>query len=433
MIARQQFYMDVRYDGSDANTEDLVLLPGNPSSAGPNLGDLDRMIEWHFAAAPDNFELRRNDVIYDNYQGNRNPFIDRPEFVWSVFVDQNNDSQIVLDGAAVGGDGSTNVDFNYGRVLVGGPTPGPESVTLNKNGNDGTYFEVIQTANTTSSLTGRHNNFVTGATDSTSLGVRLVTDTILAGPRAGSITIDNLDITTGGGIDRGANDGDDVINFSLDVVDHANPSFDGGSDVDVTAVDFGIVAPGGGLMSQSLALHNLEATVGFTADLDLDSIGSSGDDTVLTTDLTTFSNLAAGSSNPFDVFVDTALSGAYSAVYTLTLSDEDVGGEATGLGMTLSVDAIVALRGDGSLNNDVGPEDYTVWADGFGMVSPAFTDGDYSGDGTVGPEDYTFWADNFGMMATGPVSIPEPGTGVLLLLGIFALAAGGRLGRGRLR
>ena len=113
------------------------------------------------------------------------------------------------------------------------------------------------------------------------------------------------------------------------------------------------------------------------------------------------------------------------ATYSLALSDEDVGGEATGLAMTLTLEGIVALAGDGSLNNDVGAEDYTIWADGFGMASPGFTDGDYSLNGSVGPEDYTLWADNFGMSATGPVgapaAVPEPATWALMVLGVFLL------------
>ncbi len=43
MIARQQFYSAVRYDGSDANTTDLELVSGNPETS--NLGDLDRLVE----------------------------------------------------------------------------------------------------------------------------------------------------------------------------------------------------------------------------------------------------------------------------------------------------------------------------------------------------------------------------------------------------
>ena len=161
MIARQQFYVDVRYDGSDSSTENLVLLTGNPGTSGPNLGDLDRLIEWHYEAVPDDFERRRNDVIYDSYQGNRNPFVDRPEFVWSVFVDQNNDSQIAINGASIAGDGSTATTVDLGRVLVGSAVPADQSIVLNKLGNDGTYFEVVTGGDATSTISGRYNAFRT--------------------------------------------------------------------------------------------------------------------------------------------------------------------------------------------------------------------------------------------------------------------------------
>ena len=76
--------MATRFDGSETNTTDLELYYGNPTTA-QGLGDLKRLLEWHFAAPPDTFERRRNQVIFDNYQHNRNPFIDHPEYVWSIF------------------------------------------------------------------------------------------------------------------------------------------------------------------------------------------------------------------------------------------------------------------------------------------------------------------------------------------------------------
>ena len=49
MIAREEFYMAVRYDGTEANTTDLELFNGDPSTS-QGLGDLSRLIEWNYAA-----------------------------------------------------------------------------------------------------------------------------------------------------------------------------------------------------------------------------------------------------------------------------------------------------------------------------------------------------------------------------------------------
>lgn len=89
--SRSMFYMAVRYDGSDAGTVDLELVNG--LGGGNQLGDLARMLEWHYSDPVDVIELRRNHLIFsstDNplyHQGNRNPFIDHPELVRSVFGD----------------------------------------------------------------------------------------------------------------------------------------------------------------------------------------------------------------------------------------------------------------------------------------------------------------------------------------------------------
>ena len=78
-------YMDVRYDGGDPSTTDLVLVNGFPS--GSQMGDMAAMLEWHFQQPPSQRERRRNHFVYssvDNpayFQGNRNPFVDHPEFV----------------------------------------------------------------------------------------------------------------------------------------------------------------------------------------------------------------------------------------------------------------------------------------------------------------------------------------------------------------
>ena len=83
-LARAMFYMAVRYDGSDAGTLDLEL--GEAPSAGQAVfGNLATLLQWHLDDPVSTEERRRNDLIHDRYQGNRNPFVDRPEFVAKVF------------------------------------------------------------------------------------------------------------------------------------------------------------------------------------------------------------------------------------------------------------------------------------------------------------------------------------------------------------
>jgi endonuclease I len=197
MIARQECYMAVRYDGTEGSTSDLEIGAGNPAatSSVPQLGNLNRLIEWNYLVPPDNFERRRNQIIYDQYQHNRNPFTDRPEYVWSVFVNQNNDSSLTLQGAAPTANAGTTLDVDLGRALVGASVPAAKSVTLDKGGLNGTYYQVTTAGAATSSVTGRYNAFATGTTGSKSISVGLNTTTATAGLKVGMVIIDNLDIT----------------------------------------------------------------------------------------------------------------------------------------------------------------------------------------------------------------------------------------------
>ena len=83
-LARAMFYMAVRYDGSDAGTVDLELGEV-PSASQAVFGNLKTLLQWHLDDPVSTEERRRNDLIHDNYQGNRNPFVDRPEFVGKIF------------------------------------------------------------------------------------------------------------------------------------------------------------------------------------------------------------------------------------------------------------------------------------------------------------------------------------------------------------
>ncbi len=92
-VARMMFYMDVRYDvGTDNTMPDLVLVNqvGTPrtnlADGKGELGKLCTLLEWHTLDPVDSFEIERNNTIYE-YQDNRNPFIDHPEWVEVIYAD----------------------------------------------------------------------------------------------------------------------------------------------------------------------------------------------------------------------------------------------------------------------------------------------------------------------------------------------------------
>ncbi|SDP55417.1 Endonuclease I [Pedococcus dokdonensis] len=83
-VARMIFYMAIRYEGDDGwpNLEPNESV-GNGTA--PNIGKLSVLKAWSAGDPPDAFEKRRNQVIYDTWQHNRNPFVDHPEWVSSIW------------------------------------------------------------------------------------------------------------------------------------------------------------------------------------------------------------------------------------------------------------------------------------------------------------------------------------------------------------
>lgn len=81
-IARILFYMDTRYEGDDGEQQ-LELMDDTNTPVG-TIGKLSTLLLWHRQDPPDAFEVARNNMIY-TYQANKNPFIDHPEWVESIY------------------------------------------------------------------------------------------------------------------------------------------------------------------------------------------------------------------------------------------------------------------------------------------------------------------------------------------------------------
>jgi hypothetical protein len=254
------------------------------------------------------------------------------------------------------------------------------------------------------------------------------------------VTVDNLDVTTGGGAGRGANDANDAFDISLTVLDHATPSFQDSTLTTSLMHDFGSVTVDSTAPTFNFDVFNFTATPGYTADMDFDSVMVSGDAGVLATDLEASAgslSLAAGAGQMFTAMLDTATAGSFSATYTLMFSDEDLPGALdTSLTLTLMGEVISAgLPGDYNGDGSVDAADYVVWRATYGQTVPAFSGADGDGDEMIGDGDYAVWTQNFGAVGPGAgavsTSVPEPVGMWLATIGLLGIA--GVMGRTRRR
>lgn len=100
-MARAILYMAIRYEGgvdpvSGQNEPQLELTDVRAQIIGMNdytqtayMGLLADLLAWHLADPPDADEIARNDLI-QTFQGNRNPFVDHPEWATRALFESSN-------------------------------------------------------------------------------------------------------------------------------------------------------------------------------------------------------------------------------------------------------------------------------------------------------------------------------------------------------
>jgi hypothetical protein len=92
-VSRMMFYMATRYEGENEDPDlELVDYTGTDTDT-PFFGKLSTLMEWNEEDPVDEFERNRNEVVY-SYQGNRNPFVDHPDFVNAIY---NSSTTSILD------------------------------------------------------------------------------------------------------------------------------------------------------------------------------------------------------------------------------------------------------------------------------------------------------------------------------------------------
>ncbi len=97
-VARAMMYMAVRYEGGTHGvtgvsepdlrlTDDRALIEASNTGANIDvayMGLRSVLLTWHKNDPVDDFERRHNDAVY-SFQGNRNPFVDNPEYAACIF------------------------------------------------------------------------------------------------------------------------------------------------------------------------------------------------------------------------------------------------------------------------------------------------------------------------------------------------------------
>ncbi len=425
-VARIAFYAATRWQD-----DGLKLVEGTGSVSSREMGDLSSLLEWHYLDVPDTFERRRNQVIYDSYTNNRNAYIDRPEYAWSVFRGNDNDTQLAITTPA--GEGA------MGKVLLGTAVSPTVELTIDKNGQDGTYYEVRTEGDASSSAAGRYNAFAIGssaAASTATIDVGLPSGFgNVAGQYAGSVIIDNLDVTTGGGTGRGANDADDVYSVSATVVTPSNPSFSQIGDVESATIDLGIIGLGLGDFESDVPVYNLdEFGVGFNlvAGLDLDGAIYNGGSFFGLGAIATETDIAGGAAGQVDVILSDDQIGTFSTEFFIGTSDADdvTGGRGTfgGESLTLSLIGEVRLPGDANGDGNVNLADFGILRANFGSVIGDYLTGDFNRDGNVNLADFGILRAGFGgsvssiaILDAWVATVPEPMLASVMAIGTLTL------------
>jgi|LSQX01.1.fsa_nt_gb endonuclease I len=155
-IARAMFYMAARYSSYTSNSDPYLKLSNTPhtttftsSASNPGqAGFLSTLLQWHELDPVDDYEIRRNNLIYNNAQFNRNPFIDYPSWVNAVW-----------GGGAAASPANDDVS-QFGQTVAVVPTAitlSPSSLSLNVGGSQ-TLSVNVTPSNASKSVTWTSSN-----------------------------------------------------------------------------------------------------------------------------------------------------------------------------------------------------------------------------------------------------------------------------------
>jgi endonuclease I len=164
-IARAMFYMATRYNG--AGTEPDLYLTDTPATESPwgtAMGDFQAFLKWNRRYPPDSAEKQRNQLVFSDYQGNRNPYIDFPDLVDAAFTahlylapgtwrtkhfgfDELGDASLTGWDADPDGDGKSNLlEYAFGSNPREASRAPPVQIHFQENGPTTVEFRKVREA-----------------------------------------------------------------------------------------------------------------------------------------------------------------------------------------------------------------------------------------------------------------------------------------------
>ena len=200
------------------------------------------------------------------------------------------------------------------------------------------------------------------------------------------ILVDNLDITTGRGVGYGAQDGNDLVDMTITVLDHANASFASGTDMNSMTIDLGEVSLGEPITPVDVSIFNLASQAGapLTARMDLISVNSLPQNSFLAFSGSLFEDLPADESVDLSIEGTPVSLGSGTTQFQIRVSDEDIPGAQTqNLQLIVNYDVVDALiLGDVDMNGVVDFLDIPAFIDVL-ITGPFLDEADCNQDDVV--------------------------------------------------
>ncbi|MBN1988162.1 MAG: endonuclease [Bacteroidales bacterium] len=214
-FARSYFYMVTRYENVVMNWNS-AMLDGSKYPAFTTWSK-NMLIEWHRQDPVSQKELDRNNAIYNNFQHNRNPFIDHPEYAECIWASCSTDQPVSFTSSPITG-ANVGVSYSYSVTTTGGTVGSTRTVSCTEKP---TWLTFSSTGNGAAILSG-----TPGAANLGTASVKLlVTDgttsanqnfTITVSEVSANLTFTSLAVTSA--------TAERVYTYSITATDSNNPS-----------------------------------------------------------------------------------------------------------------------------------------------------------------------------------------------------------------